>query len=74
MELGFYSGCIRMWRQLAAQQALVVGERADRAIRSCEELLLSYPMCNPQVRLATRLQAYLAPTLGSGSHHASLPD
>lgn len=48
VELGFYAGAVRSWRQLQAQQPSLVAERADRALAACEELLASYPMYDPR--------------------------
>ena len=49
LEIGFYIGCVRMWRLLQARDNAIISERAERAVASLEELLASIKLDNPEV-------------------------
>lgn len=49
VEVGYYRGCVRMWRRLQDTQPDVIPVRADRSITAMEDLLQAYPLHNPQV-------------------------
>lgn len=49
-EIGFYSGCIQIWRQLRDRNQEFISARAEKAISALEELLRSFPVDSPRVR------------------------
>lgn len=48
-EIGFYSGCVQIWRQLGVKHPEFITARADKAIAALEEMLRSFPLDNPRV-------------------------
>ncbi len=49
LEVGYYSGCIHMWRQLQERDANTIPPKALRGIAALEELLASMRFDDPQV-------------------------
>ena len=49
LEIGFYTGCVRMWRQLQARDPTIIPERAVKALAGLELLLTSIQL-DPQAR------------------------
>lgn len=49
-EIGFYSGCTQIWRQLGDKNHDFINARAEKAISALEELLRSFPLDSPRVR------------------------
>lgn len=47
-ELGYYSGCAQVWRQLEAKAPGVLTARADKAVAALEQSLRDFPLGNPQ--------------------------
>jgi hypothetical protein len=50
LEVGFYSGCVHMWRRLQAQDPATIPDRAARGLATLEQLLSSFPLDDPMVR------------------------
>ena len=48
LEVGFYSGCVQMWRQLQQRDPSVIPERALKAVDGLEEALALIRLENPQ--------------------------
>ena len=51
LEIGFYTGCVRMWRQLQTRDPTVIPERAMKAVANVEEILASIQLDDPQARI-----------------------
>lgn len=49
MEIGFYWGCVSMWRQLQKLDPSLIPDRADKGVTALEEMLIEFPLDNPQV-------------------------
>jgi hypothetical protein len=47
-ELGYYSGCAQLWRQLQAARPGFIPARAEKAVASLERQLADFPMGNPK--------------------------
>lgn len=52
-EVGFYAGCVRTWRLLAASDPALVPERQERGLAALEAMLAAFPLYDPQARLDT---------------------
>lgn len=44
VEIGFYTGCVQMWRRLQAHDPTIIPERAAKGVALLEELLASFPL------------------------------
>lgn len=49
-EVGFYAGCVRTWRLLAASDPALVPERQERGLAALEAMLAAFPLYDPQAR------------------------
>jgi hypothetical protein len=49
LEVGFYSGCVSIWRKLQSRDPTFIPERTLRGLTNLEELLASLNFEDPQV-------------------------
>ncbi len=48
-EVGYYSGCTQVWRQLQRRHPEAFSARVDKAITAIEDLVRDFPLDDPQV-------------------------
>lgn len=48
-EIGVYSGCAQIWRQIETKRAGFMNTRADKALMGLERLIERFPLDNPLV-------------------------
>jgi hypothetical protein len=47
-EIGFYTGCVDVWKAAVAVESSAFSSRAQRNIKQLEEKLLAYPLSDPE--------------------------
>lgn len=64
-EIGYYRGCMQIWRQLADKSPAFMTARAEKAVKSLEDLLTTFPLGDPKVRknILFMLTVFQAPIL-----------
>lgn len=57
-EIGYYAGCVHIWRQLGDKNKNSNSTRVEKAINALEDLLRSFPLGSPSVSSIIFIEEY----------------